>query len=87
MAQVEQVALRRDPNAPPYVVLREHLIAARKAAGLSQEMLAQRIGRPQSFVAKVERGERTLDAVEFVAIARMLGLDMPKTVGAIEKEI
>ncbi len=76
MAQVGRVLLRRQPNAPPYVVLRERLIAARKASGLSQEAVAQMIGRPQSFVAKVERGERSLDVVEFIAISRVVGLDV-----------
>jgi transcriptional regulator with XRE-family HTH domain len=83
MAQVQQVLLRRDPSGRPYVVLREHLIAARKAAGLSQQALAKLIGRPQSFVAKLERGERSIDVVELVAIGELIGLDLPETLAAI----
>ena len=44
------------------------MIAARKAAGLTQHALARRLGRPQSFVAKYEGGERRLDVVEFVLL-------------------
>ncbi|MGD0950683.1 MAG: helix-turn-helix transcriptional regulator [Candidatus Binatia bacterium] len=33
------------------------------------------MSRPQSFVSKYERGERRLDLVEFLDIARVLGLD------------
>src|SRR5256885_16700285 len=51
------------------------MIGARKAAGLTQQALALRLKKPQSFVAKYEGGERRLDVVEFVAIARILGAD------------
>ncbi len=51
------------------------MITARKAAGLTQQVLALRLNRPQSFVAKYEGGERRLDVVEFIAIARALGAD------------
>lgn len=87
MAQVDHLALRREPQSRPYVVLRQHLIAARKKAGLTQEQLAERLGRPQSFVAKYEVGERFVDAVELVAIARMIGLDIADTIAAVAAEI
>jgi transcriptional regulator with XRE-family HTH domain len=53
----------------------ELMIGARKAAGLTQHALARRLKRPQSFVAKYEGGERRVDVVEFVTIARALGVD------------
>lgn len=49
--------------------------AARKAAGVTQQELAARLGRPQSFVAKVEGYERRLDIVEFLHLCRALGAD------------
>jgi transcriptional regulator with XRE-family HTH domain len=51
------------------------MVAARKQAGLTQDELARRIKRPQSFVAKYEGGERRIDVVEFVAIVRAIGAD------------
>lgn len=48
---------------------------ARKKAGLSQEALAQQLGRHQQFVSRYETGERRLDVVEFCDVARTLGLD------------
>jgi transcriptional regulator with XRE-family HTH domain len=50
------------------------IVAARKAAGVTQAMLAQRIGRPQSFISKIENGERRLDLIEFLEITRQIGL-------------
>jgi transcriptional regulator with XRE-family HTH domain len=51
------------------------MVGARKAAGLTQHTLALRLKKPQSFVAKYEGGERRLDVVEFITIARALGVD------------
>jgi transcriptional regulator with XRE-family HTH domain len=53
----------------------ELMVRARKAAGLTQQALALRLKKPQSFVAKYEGGERRLDVVEFIVIARALGAD------------
>jgi transcriptional regulator with XRE-family HTH domain len=55
--------------------LRELLIEARKTAGLTQAELSLRLGRPQSFVSKYERGERRLDLVEFGEVARAVGFE------------
>jgi transcriptional regulator with XRE-family HTH domain len=51
------------------------LIEARRAFGLKQAELAERLGKPQSFISKVERGERRLDVVELLIIARAIGAD------------
>lgn len=58
-----------------YRTLREHLIAARRQAGLTQTEVARRLDRPQSFVAKYEAGERRLDVVEFLDVAAALAAD------------
>ncbi|WP_174998162.1 helix-turn-helix domain-containing protein [Burkholderia lata] len=62
----------KSTHTPQYRALLDHLIAARKASGLSQAELAARLGRPQSFVAKIEVGERRIDVIEFLEIARIL---------------
>lgn len=87
MAQVVLPLTRRSPNEPAYVALRELLVVGRKNAGLTQQKLAEIIGRPQSFVAKYEVGERFLDAVEFVAIASTLNVDLPAALDRIKIEL
>lgn len=61
------------------------LVEARAAAGLSQQALASKLGRPQSFVSKYERGERRLDVGELVELAATLGLDAAEFVAALVK--
>lgn len=45
---------------------------ARTQTGVRQVDLAARVGKPQSFISKVEKGERRLDVVELIAILRAL---------------
>jgi transcriptional regulator with XRE-family HTH domain len=51
------------------------LVKARKDAGLTQVQVAELLERPQSFVSKVERGERRLDVIEFFEVAEVIGID------------
>lgn len=51
-----------------YQDLLAELIKVRKGAGLSQAELAQKIGKPASFIGKYELGERRLDVVELMVI-------------------
>lgn len=57
---------------------------ARLKQNMTQEKLAQALNRPQSFIAKVESGERRLDVVEFVHIARLLSLNPEKAISKIK---
>lgn len=50
----------------------ELLIEARRDAGLSQEALAERLGRPQSYVSKCESGTRRMDVIEFLEIVEAI---------------
>jgi transcriptional regulator with XRE-family HTH domain len=60
---------------PKYIELRRLLVQARQHAGLSQIALSKRLGRPQSYVSKFERGERRLDVVEFFEVVDALKVD------------
>ena len=51
------------------------LVQARKSRNLTQIGLARQLGRHQSFVSKLERGERRIDIVELLEILSVLGVD------------
>ena len=54
------------------------MVKARKSAGLTQQELAKRLHKPQSFVAKYEGGERRVDVVEFIEICKAIEADPHK---------
>lgn len=60
---------------PEYRILLDIVVAERNKAGLTQQELASRLGKPQPWVSFVENGVRRLDALEFVALMRALGVD------------
>ncbi len=47
--------------------------------------LAKKLGRPQSFVSKFERGERRLDVIEFLEVAKALGVDPARIIADLER--
>jgi transcriptional regulator with XRE-family HTH domain len=53
---------------------------ARLKAGLTQAALSERLGRPQSFISKLENGERRIDLVELRVLCRELGEDVASLV-------
>ncbi|MBD3677813.1 MULTISPECIES: helix-turn-helix domain-containing protein [Rhodobacterales] len=57
------------------VALCQALVDARKSAGLGQDDLADRLKCHQSLVARIESGERRIDVVELVVLARAIGFD------------
>lgn len=65
--------MSRTIQSAKHEALRALLIAERKAAGLTQATVAQKLGRYQSFVATVESGERRIDVVEFLDLAEAIG--------------
>lgn len=76
--------MRRWVSSQSYRVAISVVTAARRKAGLTQRDLAERLGKPPSFVAKIETGERRLDLVEFVAIARALNLSPAEFIGQVD---
>lgn len=79
--------MRKSVHSEAYKVLRKHLVAARDEAGLTQTQLAKKLGRPQSFVAKYEGGERRIDLVEFLEIARILKADERRVIRELKAMI
>lgn len=53
---------------------------ARKEQSITRAQLVEALGRPQSFITKIER---RLDVVEFVHLARLVGLEPEEIVKGI----
>lgn len=51
------------------------LKASRDEAGLTQRALAERLGKPRSYISKIESGERIPRVTEFCEIAQALKVD------------
>jgi len=55
--------------------LRERLKQGRLAAGLRQADVAQQLDKPQSYIAKIENGERKMEFIEVLDLCLVVGID------------
>ena len=55
----------------------------RKARGLSQAEVARRLGEYQSWMMRLESGDRRVDIVEFHRVAKAIGFDPVRAVRKI----
>lgn len=58
-----------------YAMLRQMLMGERNNAGLKQSDVSSALNKPQSYISKIERGERGMDLIEFIEIAEVVGFD------------
>ncbi len=72
-------------GAYAFVVAR--LVERRKAAGLSQQALADLLGWQQSIIAKIETVQRRLDIVEFLRLTTAIGVDPVKLLRDIKVQL
>lgn len=70
-----------------YAVLLGQLREARREAGVTQVDLAKRLKQSQSFVTKVECGDRRLDLIQLRTICNELGLSLPEFVNRLERSL
>lgn len=54
---------------------------------LTQADVAERLGFPQSYVSKVETGERRMDFVETAAFCKAIGIDLPAFAKAFSQRV
>lgn len=70
-----------------YAIVLELLREIREEAGVTQVELADLLGQSQSFVSKVERGDRRLDIVQLRTICWTLGTSLPDFVDRMERRV
>lgn len=64
-----------------YKKLLDALVAARKAKGITQQDLADALGKPQSYISKIENGERRLDILEFNELCKIIEVSPAEILG------
>lgn len=69
-----------------YDLLRALLRQAREAAGISQEALSLQLGRPLTYIGKIEMGTRRLDVVELIEIGLAVQMDLAKLLQLLIEE-
>lgn len=60
---------------PVYRELIAGIVVERTKAQLSQQAVADKLGLPQSYIAKVEGYERRIDVLELLQLAKAVGFD------------
>jgi ribosome-binding protein aMBF1 (putative translation factor) len=70
-----KTTLRKTLRSKGHRALIDILVESREQAGLTQRDLAARLKRPHSFIGRIEAGERRVDVIEFIEIARVMGFD------------
>lgn len=76
-------------NAQTYghEVVARMLREAREAADISQEKLSQKLGKPQSYVSKIERSERRVDLIELLDYLSAVSSDPKDFIDALVAEL
>jgi transcriptional regulator with XRE-family HTH domain len=79
--------INKNPHDPARERLRRLLRDLRERADLRQVDVATKLGKPQSFVAKYEAGERRLDLVDTHEVCRALGISLVEFSRLLEREL
>jgi len=77
----------KETHTRPHGIMCSLLKEFRLRQKLTQEELAKRLGEHQSFVSKVESGERRVDVLELRALCRALNTSLPQFVKALEAQL
>ena len=76
--------MAKTPSSRRHRSLIDLLIQYREVVGMTQAELAARLGQHQSFVARLESGQRRIDVVEFLELSEILGFDAAEAIEAIK---
>ena len=79
--------MKKSIHTGEYATVTSLLIEIRKSAGITQVQLAKLLGKSQSFVSKVERGENRLDVIQLRTILHTLGTTLAAFVEELEQRL
>lgn len=72
---------------PAADLLAKTVAELRRKAGMNQRQLAAALGREQSYVGRIETGQRRVDLIEWVQILRVLTVDPERELAWIIREV
>jgi len=70
-----------------YRILLRILRSKRQQKRISQEDMAKKLGAPQSFISKIESGERRIDVIELFRYCEAIGIENIQFIKELNKEI
>lgn len=79
--------MSRSMFSKDYRILIRLMADMRKEVGKTQVDIATALGKPQSFISKIENGERRMDLIEMIAIADVFGVEPQKILERLENAI
>ena len=79
--------VKKTLNKKEYKILLEQLYRLRLGSGLRQSDLADKLQVPQSFISKIESGERRIDLIELREICIALGSNLNELINEFEKAL
>lgn len=65
--------MEKSIHSKEYKVVLQRLKTARIEADLTQVQVAKKLGHHQSYISKIESGERRIDVVELNRLAKLYG--------------
>jgi transcriptional regulator with XRE-family HTH domain len=79
--------MKKTLNTKESKILLEMLYQLRSSSGIRQSDLAQMLKVPQSFISKIESGERRIDLIELRAILKCLNTNLAEFISELEKRL
>jgi len=72
--------MQKSIHTGEYKTVVRKLRKARDNAGLTQAEAAEKLGKPQSYISKIERGERRIDIAELKLITTLYKIRMSEII-------
>ena len=63
----------------------EVIISKRKEAGIRQVQLAKKLKRSQTWIVRLESGDRRIDVIELIDLADAIGFDAPAIIASLQQ--